>query len=119
MDKDGMDWCKFYSSVSFDELRSLSPELRKRRNPTCYSRDGGFVNISSQDDYFSTKDESSLRSVIQNVKASYTSSINRKPIDIKEAYLTREDFLVLCEILYTLTGDEEFADTDSALNNPE
>ncbi|WP_141213405.1 hypothetical protein [Janthinobacterium sp. PC23-8] len=111
-----MNWDKFYSDIEFKELALLAPEFHSRGNPTTYSRDKNVIYLSSLDIDVEVTNESVLRTLLKSVKESYVSSINQGRLNIKRAYLAQVDFLELCKILYTLTGDEEFADPDFALN---
>lgn len=117
MDKDIVDWDKFYSSITFKELAFLAPEFQSRRNPTSYSRDRKVIYLSSLDTDVEVTNEDTLRSLLKSVKDSYASSINQDCLNIPKAYLSKVDFFEICNILFNITGNEEFADPEFFLNN--
>lgn len=117
MKQSDVDWDKLFSDITFKELRLSAPEFIHRRLPTCYSRERNFILLSSQDQEVGTQDEDTLRKLLKDTKESYSQSLKRSPIDVKTAYLAQVDFFALCEILYTLTADEDFGDPEFALNN--
>ena len=117
MKNNDVDWDKLLLNMPFNELRLRAPEFLNRRLPTCYSRDGNFIFLSSQDQDVSTQDKDTLRNLLRDTKESYSRSLKKTPIDLRNAYLAQVDFYELCEILYTLTADESLADPEFALNN--
>lgn len=116
MSQKPFEWDAFFSKSSFSEIRRLSPDLDSRRPPSTYSPDRKLLYLSSQDVDVETGNEDQLRAMLVSVRNSYIAAISPDKFNPMKVYIARVDFLEICYLLASLSGDpSEFSDPDGLL----
>lgn len=113
MKSPSFDWDRHFSDASFNLIRSLAPELSKRRLPSSFSPDRNQYYISPFDDVVRTDDIEALKAQLSRLGEDFHSC---RDDDYSRRYLVHVDFAQICLMLLDLEGpDNDYGLPDKVL----
>ena len=115
MNSPRFDWDKHFSTASFNLVRSLSPELSRRRFPSSYSPDKKLYYVSPFDVTVQTDNIESLKNMLSVLGEDFHSCTDA---DCARRYLVYVDFTQICLLLLDLVGvDTNYGIPDDVLTS--